>query len=66
MSVAAYYFVLCSIPVLSLHQHRNENLKFEVTSWKSKQATFVQPNKMQAHLIKYIALTCMLHVSACT
>ena len=66
MSVAAYHFALCSSPVLSLHQHRNENFKYEVSSWKNEQTTYVQSNTMKAHLIKYIILTYMLHFSACT
>ena len=65
MAVSAYHFAECSVPGLSLHQHRNQNLKYEVSSWKSKQITFVQSNTTQAYLIKHTALTSMLHVSAC-
>jgi len=31
-----------------------------------KQTIFVQSNTTQVYLINYIALTCMLHISACT
>jgi hypothetical protein len=65
-SVTANHFAQCSIPALSLHQHRNENLNYKVSPCKSKQTTFVQSHTMQAYLNKYIVLTYMLHVSAYT